>query len=329
MKIGVIGAGSWGLALAGLLIDNGHAVKVWSRNSDETTEINEKHELKRYLPGVIFSEELRAYTDMAEVVKDSEVIVLAVPSVAVRECAKKLKLYLTTQIVVNVAKGIEAGSLKRLSEVIREEIGSKNEIAVLSGPSHAEEVAKRMPTVVAVAAEKEEVRDKISDIFMNQYFRVYPNSDMLGVEIGGAVKNVIALCAGASDGLGFGDNTKAGLITRGLAEILRLGLAMGGKPETFYGLTGIGDLVVTCASRHSRNHKAGELIGKGYSLEDALKEVNMVVEGVNAAKSIRELGKRYHVELPITEQACNVLFEGKDPKTAVLELMGRSKKKEV
>lgn len=329
MKIGMIGAGSWGLALAGLLIDNGHDVKTWSRNKEEVNQINEKHELKRYLPGIIFSEKLKAYTDMKEAVKDTELIVLAVPSVAVRECSKQLKPYLTNQIIVNVAKGIEAGSLKRLSEVIREEIGNENEVVVLSGPSHAEEVAKRMPTVVAVSADKEEVRDKVSDIFMNQYFRVYPNSDMLGVEIGGAVKNVIALCAGASDGLGFGDNTKAGLITRGLAEILRLGLAMGGKPETFYGLTGIGDLVVTCASQHSRNHKAGELIGKGYSLEDALKEVNMVVEGVNAAKSIRELGKRYKVELPITEQACNVLFEGKNAKEAVLELMGRSKKEEV
>jgi len=329
MRIGVIGAGSWGLALAGLLIDNEHEVKVWSRNSNEVAEINEKHELKRYLPGIKFSEKLKAYIDMEEVVKATEMIILAVPSVAVRDCSRKLKSYLDNQIVVNVAKGIEAESLKRLSQVIFEEIGSDNEIAILSGPSHAEEVAKRMPTVVAVAAEKEEVRDKVSDIFMNQYFRVYPNSDMLGVEIGGAVKNVIALCAGASDGLGFGDNTKAGLITRGLAEILRLGLAMGGKPETFYGLTGIGDLVVTCASQHSRNHRAGELIGKGYSLEDALKEVNMVVEGVNAAKSIRELGKKYQVELPITEQACKVLFEGKNPKEAVLELMGRRKKEEV
>jgi len=329
MKIGVIGAGSWGLALAGLLIDNGHEVKAWTRNSDEATEINEKHELKRYLPGIKFSEKLKAHTDMAEVVNGTEMIVLAVPSVAVRNCSKMLKAHLEKQIVVNVAKGIEAGSLKRLSEVIREEIGVENEIAVLSGPSHAEEVAKRMPTVVAVAADKEDVRNKVSDIFMNQYFRVYPNSDMLGVEIGGAVKNVIALCAGASDGLGFGDNTKAGLITRGLAEILRLGLAMGGKPETFYGLTGIGDLVVTCASQHSRNHRAGELIGKGYSLEEALKEVHMVVEGVNAAKSIQELGKQYQVELPITEQACKVLFEGKSPKEAVLELMGRSKKEEV
>lgn len=329
MKIVVVGAGSWGLALAGLLVNNGHDVKIWTRNLEEAKKFNETHELKRYLPNVHFSEKLVAYTDMKEAVSGSDVVVLAVPSVAVRSCAKMLKEHLDNQIIVNVAKGIEAGSLKRLSEVIREEIGAENEIAVLSGPSHAEEVAKMMPTVVAVAAEKEEVRDKVSDIFMNPYFRVYPNSDILGVEIGGAVKNVIALCAGASDGLGFGDNTKAGLITRGLAEILRLGLAMGGKPETFYGLTGIGDLVVTCASQHSRNHKAGELIGRGYSLSEALKEVDMVVEGVNAAKSIQALGKQYNVELPITEQACKVLFDGKNPKEAVLELMGRSKKEEI
>ena len=182
---------------------------------------------------------------------------------------------------------------------------------------------------MAVSSYNEEVREVVSSAFMNEYFRVYPNSDLLGVEIGGAVKNVIALCAGISDGLGFGDNAKAGLITRGLAEIIRLGTKMGGKPETFYGLTGIGDLVVTCASKHSRNHRAGEFLGQGYSLPETLNKVNMVVEGVNAAKSIQELGRKYSVELPITEQACEVLFNEKDPKRAVLELMGRDKKNEI
>lgn len=306
MNICTIGSGSWGIALSMLLFDNGHNVKIWSRNENEVEEINNKHTATRYLPEIVIPKEIKATKNVEEALENSEIVILAVPSTAIRECSKMVSKYLKDQTVVNVAKGLEAGTLKRLSEVMKEELPKNQKIAVLSGPSHAEEVARKLPTVVAVSSENEDVREVISSAFMNEYFRVYPNSDLIGVEIGGAVKNVIALCAGVSDGLGFGDNAKAGLITRGLAEIIRLGTKMGGKPETFYGLTGIGDLVVTCASRHSRNHRAGEFLGQGYSLEETLKKVNMVVEGVNAAKSVRELGKKYSVELPITEQACEV-----------------------
>lgn len=329
MNICTIGSGSWGIALSMLLFDNKHNVKIWSRNDSEIEEINNKHTAARYLPGVIIPSQIKATKDVEEALNDSEIVILAVPSTAIRQCSSMIAKYLKNQIVVNVAKGLEAGTLKRLSEVMKEELPKGQKIAVLSGPSHAEEVARKLPTVVAVSSYNEEVREVVSSAFMNEYFRVYPNSDLLGVEIGGAVKNVIALCAGISDGLGFGDNAKAGLITRGLAEIIRLGTKMGGKPETFYGLTGIGDLVVTCASKHSRNHRAGEFLGQGYSLPETLNKVNMVVEGVNAAKSVRELGRKYSVELPITEQACEVLFNGKDPKRAVLELMGRDKKNEI
>ncbi len=329
MNICTIGSGSWGIALSMLLTDNGHSVTIWSRSPEEVTEINDNHTAKRYLPEIVIPSEIKATSNIEEAIKNSEIIILAVPSTAIRECSKMISSLLDNQIVVNVAKGIEAGTLKRLSKVMEEELPREQRIAVLSGPSHAEEVARKLPTVVAVSSKDEEVREIVSSAFMNEYFRVYPNIDLIGVEIGGAVKNVIALCAGVSDGLGFGDNAKAGLITRGLAEIIRLGVKMGGKPETFYGLTGIGDLVVTCASRHSRNHRAGELLGQGYSLEETLKQVNMVVEGVNSAKSVLELGKEYSVELPITEQACEVLFNGKEPRIAVLELMKRDKKNEV
>lgn len=329
MNICVVGSGSWGIALSCLLYGNKHNVKVWSRCEDEVNEINEFHTVNRYLPGIEIPKDIMATGDIEKALEGTEIVILAVPSVAIRECSRMISKFLKNQIIVNVAKGIEEKTLLRLSEVIKEEVPVGQRIAVLSGPSHAEEVARKLPTVVAVSSNDEETREIVSNAFMNEYFRVYPNSDLIGVEVGGAVKNVIALCAGVSDGLGFGDNAKAGLITRGLAEITRLGVKMGGKPETFYGLTGAGDLFVTCASSHSRNHRAGELLGQGCSLEEAIKKVNMVVEGVNAAKAVRELGKKYDVELPITEQACLVLFEGKDSKQAVLELMGRDKKNEV
>lgn len=329
MNVCIVGAGSWGIALGMLLFDNGHNIKIWSRNENEIQEILTNHEIKRYLPEIRIPSEIGFTSDINKAIENSDIVILAVPSTAIRGCSKMISGLLENQIIVSVAKGIENDTLKRLSEVIREELPSKQKIAVLSGPSHAEEVARKLPTVVALSSDDKDVRDTISSVFMNEYFRVYPNSDLLGVEVGGAVKNVIALCAGISDGLGFGDNAKAGLITRGLAEIIRLGVKMGGKPETFYGLTGIGDLVVTCASKHSRNHKAGEYLGQGYSLEDTLSKVNMVVEGVNAAKAIRKLGIKYGVELPIVEQANLVLFEGKNPRVAVTELMGRDKKNEI
>ena len=329
MKICIVGSGSWGTALGKLLFENNNEVIIWSRNEEEVNSINLNHKLERYLPGVDLPEGLKATRNLEEAIKSSDIVILAVPSVAIRECSKNISKYLGSQIVVNVAKGFEKETKKRLSEVMKEELPAGQRIAVLSGPSHAEEVARRLPTVVAVCSDDEETRNIVCSVFMNEYFRVYSNSDLVGVEVGGAVKNVIALCAGISDGLGFGDNAKAGLITRGLAEIIRLGVAMGGKLESFYGLTGIGDLVVTCASKHSRNHRAGEYIGQGLSMEEAVEKVNMVVEGINAAKAVKDLGKEYGVEMPITEQACNILFENKDPKTAVLELMGRDRKKEI
>ncbi len=327
MRIAILGSGSFGMALSCLLNNNGHNVKIWSRSEDEIRQINENHVMERYLPGLKIPQEVVAYSEMDRAVEGTELVVLAVPSVAIRECSRKLKDFLTNQIIVSVAKGIEDKTLKRLSEVIKEETGSEK-IAVLSGPSHAEEVAQNMPTVVAVSSDNKDICDIVSDVFMNEYFRVYPNDDLIGVELGGALKNVIALCAGVSDGLGFGDNTKAGLITRGLAEITRLGVKMGGKRETFSGLTGIGDLVVTCASVHSRNHRAGELIGKGFTPENAVDEVKMVVEGVNTAKAALKLGEKYGVELPIIEQANEVLFYHKNPRDAVLDLMLRTKKYE-
>jgi glycerol-3-phosphate dehydrogenase (NAD(P)+) len=328
MNISIIGSGSWGIALACLLNKNKHKVKIWSRNNDEIYQINNLHKVERYLPEIIIPDEVIAYADIKEVIQDSQMVILAVPSTAIRECASMIKNHIENQIIVNVAKGIEESTLKRLSEVIKEEVGGK-EVATLSGPSHAEEVSKFIPTVVAVASQNKEVRNVVADAFRNEFFRVYPNEDIIGVEVGGALKNVIALCAGISDGLGFGDNTKAGLATRGLAEITRLGMAMGGKQETFSGLTGLGDLFVTCASNHSRNHRAGELIGKGIPPEEAVKRVNMVVEGVNTAKAGKKLGIKYGVELPIINQACEVLFEGKSPREAVLDLMMRDKKEEV
>lgn len=328
MNILIIGSGSWGIALACLLNKNKHNVKIWSRSDDEIRQINDLHKIERYLPEITIPSEVTAYANIQEAIKDSEMIILAVPSTAIRECSAMLKQYIEDQIIVNVAKGIEESTFKRLSEVIKEEVGDKK-IATLSGPSHAEEVSKFIPTVVAVASENKEVRNIVADVFRNEFFRVYPNEDLIGVEVGGALKNVIALCAGISDGLGFGDNTKAGLVTRGLAEITRLGVAMGGKQETFSGLTGLGDLFVTCASSHSRNHRAGELIGKGISPEEAVKKVNMVVEGVNTAKAGKKLGIKYGIELPIIDQAYEVLFEGKNPREAVLDLMMRDKKEEV
>lgn len=328
MNITIIGSGSWGIALACLLDENKHSIKMWSRNNDEIYQINNLHKVERYLPDVIIPGEVIAYSSIEEAIQGSQIVILAVPSTAIRECSSMIRQYIENQIIVNVAKGIEESTLKRLSEVIREEVGDKK-VATLSGPSHAEEVSKLIPTVVAVASEDKETRNVVADIFRNEFFRVYPNEDIIGVEVGGALKNVIALCAGISDGLEFGDNTKAGLVTRGLAEITRLGIAMGGKQETFSGLTGLGDLFVTCASNHSRNHKAGKLIGRGISPEEAIRRVSMVVEGVNTAKAGKKLGIKYGIELPIINKACEVLFEGKNPREAVLDLMMRDKKEEV
>ena len=325
-KVGVIGAGSWGIALAKLLHNNGHQVTVWSILPDEVAMLKEKHEHLDKLPGVKLPEDMEFTTDLAEAVEGKNVLVLAVPSPFTRTTANKLKhIAAEGQIIVNVSKGIEESTLMTLSEVIEEEV-PQAEVVVLSGPSHAEEVGKGIPTTIVVGADKKETAEYVQDIFMNEVFRVYISPDVCGIELGAALKNVVALAAGIADGLGYGDNTKAALITRGLAEISRLGIAMGGKQKTFSGLSGIGDLIVTCASMHSRNRRAGILMGQGKTMKEAMEEVKMVVEGVHSAKAAIKLAEKYQVSMPIIEQVNKILFEDKPAADAVKELMVRDKK---
>lgn len=327
-KISVIGAGSWGIALACVLDKNGHEVTIWSILEDEINMLKEKHEHVTKLPGVKLSEQMVLTTSLEEAVKGKDLLVLAVPSVFTRSTAKNMKEFVTPgQLIVNVGKGIEENSLKILSDVIEEEIPQAN-VAILSGPSHAEEVGRGLPTTCVVGAHDKKTAEYVQNIFMNEEFRIYTSPDMLGIEVGGALKNVIALAAGMADGLGYGDNTKAALITRGIAEISRLAIAMGAKYETLSGLTGIGDLIVTCASMHSRNRRAGILIGQGKTMQEAMDEVQMVVEGVYSAKAAIALAEKYHISMPIIEQVNQVLFENKPAKEAVTELMLRDKKAE-
>lgn len=326
--VSVIGAGSWGIALALLLAKNGNKVTVWSIVKEEIDMLNEKREHVDKLPGVPLPSDMIFTTDLEEAIKGKKVLVLAVPSVFTRGTANKMKKYVEEgQMIVNVAKGIEESTLMTLSDIIEEEI-PQADVAVLSGPSHAEEVGRGVPTTIVVGAKTEETAVYLQNLFMNDVFRVYTSSDILGMELGGALKNVVALAAGIADGLGYGDNTKAALITRGIAEISRLGVAMGGKAESFYGLTGIGDLIVTCASVHSRNRKAGVLIGQGKTMDEAMKEVKMVVEGVYSAKAAMLLSEKYNVSMPIIEQVNLVLFEDKPADEAVKDLMFRDKRVE-
>lgn len=325
-KIGVVGAGSWGTALAALLYKNGNEVTVWSIMEQEIAMLKEKHEHLDKLPGVKLPEDMEFTTDLETAIVGKDMLVLAVPSPFTRSTSKSMAPFVSDgQIIVNVAKGVEEDTLMTLSEIIEEEIPQAN-VAVLSGPSHAEEVGRGIPTSIVVGANKKETAEFIQDLFMNEVFRVYISPDVLGIELGGALKNVVALAAGIADGLGYGDNSKAALITRGSAEIARLGMAMGGKAQTFSGLTGMGDLIVTCASMHSRNRRAGILIGQGYSMDEAMAEVKMVVEGVYSAKAAMGLAKKYDVQLPIIEQVNMVLFEGKNAAEAVKDLMLRDKK---
>ncbi len=315
--ISIIGAGSWGIALAVLLHKNGHHVTVWSVIETEIRMLQTEHEHKDKLPGVRLPEDM---------VKGAEVLVLAVPSPYTRSTSHSMaSLVKEGQVIVNVAKGIEEKTLLTLSQIIEEEIPQAN-VAVLSGPSHAEEVGRGIPTTIVVGAKDKETAEYLQNIFMNEVFRVYISPDVLGIELGAALKNVVALAAGIADGLGYGDNTKAALITRGITEIARLGVAMGGRFETFCGLTGIGDLIVTCASMHSRNRRAGILIGQGYTMKQAMDEVKMVVEGVYSAKAAMGLAKKFDVQLPIIEQVNAVLFEGQLADEAVKNLMLRDKK---
>ena len=327
-KVGIMGAGSWGTALSLLLNNNGHEVTVWSIDKKEVQMLQSEHEHKSKLPGVVLPEKICFTNDLEEGMKDKDFLVLAVPSVFTRNTARSMKPFLKDgQIIVNVAKGIEEDTLMTLSEQIEEELPTAD-VAVLSGPSHAEEVSRCLPTICVVGAKTRETAEYLQAAFMNEVFRVYISSDILGIEIGGSLKNVIALAAGIADGLGYGDNTKAALITRGIAEIARLGVAMGGKAESFYGLTGIGDLIVTCASVHSRNRKAGFLMGQGKSMKEAMDEVQMIVEGVYSAKAGLALAKKYGESMPIVEQINRVLFEEKNPADAVRELMLRDARME-
>lgn len=325
MQIGVIGSGSFGTAIASLLGRKGYDVILWSFLESEAEQIEKERENKEFLKGVRISDTVHCTNDIEKAVKDSEIVVTVVPSFATRETAKKLSPFIKDgQILVNLSKGLENDSLKRLSEVYKEEI-PQAKIAVMSGPSHAEEVGIGLPTTNVVACVDVEVAKFIQDIFMDETFRVYYSDDVIGVELGGALKNVIALCAGICDGLGYGDNTKAALMTRGMAEIKRLGAAMGAKLETFSGLSGIGDLIVTCTSMHSRNRRAGILLGKGKNLDETLEEIHMVVEGVHTAKAAYELSRKYDVCMPVVSEAYNILFNDKDAKQVVKDLMNREK----
>ena len=327
-RVGVIGAGSWGTALAVVLAKNGHQVTVWSIIEDEITMLKEKHEHVDKLPGVKLPDSMEFTTDLEQAVRTSDMLVLAVPSIFTRSTAKSMAPFVKDgQIIVCVAKGIEATTLMTISDIVEQEIPNAD-VAIMCGPSHAEEVGVGLPTTVVAGARTKATAEKVQDVFMNEVFRVYTSPDVLGMELGGSLKNVIALAAGVADGLGFGDNTKAALITRGIAEISRLAIAMGAKAETLAGLTGIGDLIVTCASKHSRNRKAGMLIGQGYTMEEATKEVKMVVEGIYSAKAARALAQKYEVDMPIIDIVNQVLFENMSAKEAVVELMEREKRSE-
>ncbi|MCK4417505.1 MAG: NAD(P)H-dependent glycerol-3-phosphate dehydrogenase [Candidatus Latescibacteria bacterium] len=332
MEIAVIGAGGWGTTLAILLFENGHRVRLWEYDPDYARRMTQEHINPIFLPGIKIPEEILISSDLEQVLLSSEIVVFAAPSQFTRDVARKTSPFVSeSTVVVSVAKGIEEDTLKRMTQVLREELNSVDEdtIVALSGPSHAEEVSRHIPTAVVVASPSEENRTKVQAIFMSPIFRVYTNRDTVGVELGGALKNVIAIATGICDGLGFGDNSKGALMTRGLAEITRLGVTMGADPLTFAGLSGMGDLITTCISRHSRNRYVGEQIGKGNSLNQVLEEMKMVAEGVNTTRSALQLSRKLKVEMPITERIYAVLFQGEDPRTAVSQLMSRDAKPEV
>jgi len=327
-KVSLLGAGSWGTALAILLANNGHEVTLWSALKEEVEMLSVHREHKDRLPGVILPDNISITLDLEGACTDKDLIVFSVASPYVRSTAKNASPFIKEeQVIVNVAKGIEESTLYTISEILREEI-PQAEIAVLSGPSHAEEVSKGIPTTVVIGCKCQETAHFAQDIFMSDVFRVYTSPDIIGIELGGSLKNVIALAAGIVDGLGYGDNTKAALMTRGIAEMSRLGVKMGGKIETFCGLSGVGDLIVTCTSKHSRNRNAGYLIGQGYTMKEAMNEVKQVVEGVYSAKAALELAKKYEVSMPIVEQINEVLFEDKTAKTALRDLLARERQTE-
>lgn len=330
-NITVFGTGSWGTALANVLADNNHNVLMWGKTEKTVNEINKEHSNHKYLKDISINESIKSTMDLKDAVHHSSIYIIAVPTKAIREVSTNINdIAYGKKIFIHVSKGIEPDTFKRISEMIFESIDSKinGGIAVLSGPSHAEEVAIKHPTTVSVSSENQEVARLAQDLFMTDYFRVYTNNDLVGIEIGGALKNIIALASGITDGIGYGDNAKAALITRGLAEITRLGVKMGADPMTFLGLGGIGDLIVTCTSVHSRNWKCGNMLGQGATLDEALEEMNMVVEGVRTTKAAYHLAQKYDVEMPITSSLYKVLFEDYPVPDGVRDLMERDKKSE-
>lgn len=331
-RIAVLGAGSWGIALSLVLDYNQYPVTLWEFRPDAAARLGETRDASEFLPGIVIAPNIEVENDFEKVCSNKEVIVVAVPSHVVRSVGERLNqlAFKTPPILVNVAKGIENDTLMRMSEVLQQTISwsRPDGIVTLSGPSHAEEVSRRIPTAIVSASISLKTAELIQQIFMNEFLRVYTNQDIIGVELGGALKNIIAIAAGICDGAGFGDNTKAALQPRGLVEIVRLGTAMGANPITFAGLTGMGDLIVTCMSRHSRNRYVGEQIGRGRRLDDILKEMVMVAEGVKTTRSAYELSQKFEVEMPITEQVYKILFENKNARDALKELMLRGPKEE-
>lgn len=325
-NIAIIGSGSWGVALGIHLAKLGNKIKIWSFMQEEADLINNEKKCK-FLPEVTLPEGIYCTTSYEEAIKDSEVILHVTPSKFTRNTVKEYKKYVTNQTIVICTKGFEKETLSSLDEVFKQEIPNLK-LAVLSGPSHAEEVSKAVPTAMVIASEDEKIANKLRDIFMNENLRVYTSKDVKGVELGGALKNIIAFCAGVAAGIGLGDNTFAALITRGLCEISRLGVALGGKYETFYGLTGLGDLIVTCLSEHSRNRTAGKLMGQGKTLEEARNQIGMVIEGVDNIEVAYELAKRYNVDMPIVNAVYDMLYNNLSPKEGVTRLMTRDKKAE-
>ena len=330
-KITVFGTGSFGTALANVLAENGHSVLMWGKNENTVDEINQSHQNKRYLKDVTLIETIKATSQLEQAVNFSDIFLIALPTKAIRDVVTEINQHIKTKkTFIHVAKGIENETFKRVSEMIEDSVSKnhKNGVGVLSGPSHAEEVVIKQPTTVAASSKDERISKLIQDLFMNDYLRVYTNNDLIGVELGGALKNIIAVASGIVAGMGYGDNAKAALMTRGLAEISRLGEKLGADPMTFLGLGGIGDLIVTCTSTHSRNYTLGYKLGKGKTTEEALNEMNMVVEGIYTTNSVYHLAKSQNVDMPITNALYKVLFEDKPVKDSVKDLMGRDKKAE-
>jgi glycerol-3-phosphate dehydrogenase (NAD(P)+) len=325
MRVAVIGAGSWGTAVCWLLGGKGVPVTLWSREPEIAAGINAEHRNPVYLRDVVLPESTYATPDIQEAVSGAEAVVVVTPSHGVRGVAEAMSGSLPAHVpIVNLSKGIEAGSLFRMTQVLEDVLGNRDRLAALSGPNHAEEVSKGVPSATAIAAYDDAVARMFQDLFMSPVFRVYTNPDVIGVELGGASKNVIAVAAGMSDGLGYGDNTKATLMTRGLAEMTRLGAHLGARPLTYMGLAGMGDLIVTCTSRHSRNRALGEWVARGGTVESYTAETQMVAEGARSAKAIDELGAKLGIELPITHQVRSILFDGHLASEAGAVLMGRS-----